>query len=702
MRPSSVFVDLGDSRRTPYSKFLAGPEMADLQLLAKMMLQGRPRQDFVEPFASHRSGRDTAPKPAIELLESLVPKSDDRRTNVVFMTADAGVGKTSTLRELVRRQAGAVVRNESNLLYLYVDAQGRALARFNEALATELQDLRSRITYHAISTLVRRGLIVPVVDGFDELIGTRGSYDDAFSSLAAFIEELDGRGSILASARSAYYEREFVTRANSASALGRQMWRQETVDILDWRPQEYQQYLRLRFAAEHKSPEESGVISERMQTAFSGDSAALKGKPFFVARAYELAASGETAADGPLLPALVQAFERREVEHKLLDRRGAPLLTPGQLEELLVELSREMWRQETRELDATSVRDIGSLFAQSEGLSSDGEALLRERLPSIAFLTGGGGSRVGGVAFEHELYFSYFLAIPLSTVVRAGGVQLRIALGRSPLPPEVAEAAIARGADPLADLERLMELGVDELGAGQLAFNVGLLAAQCMTALGTLKAVKLKNLTLAGVDLNGVRIEECELRGITIRVADCRQFKVIRSTGENVMLIDPLVKPGETVLDLTGLDYLSDVVGLRVTGQDGDIRSVYGPVEVREVLAACGLPSAQVSTSVRLRAVDDEMLNLVQVLADAFERTNLVCEGEDNQLSWVFESPLWRKLRRALLENEIVTLETKSASGPHKDFLRRRVMPADLLVGAVQDAPASPAVRDFWADLERK
>ena len=98
-----------------------------------------------------------------------------------------------------------------------MNAQGRPLARLNEALATEPQDLRVGLTYHSVAVLAQLGVLVPVIDGFDELLGVSG-YDDAFSTLGRFIEQLNGEGQIIASARSTYYEEEFPERAGRASA----------------------------------------------------------------------------------------------------------------------------------------------------------------------------------------------------------------------------------------------------------------------------------------------------------------------------------------------------------------------------------------------------------------------------------------------------------------------------------------------------
>ena len=98
-------------------------------------------------------------------------ETDADSTRVIMVTGEAGAGKTQVLQELVRRQADNYLRGKTHKLFLYVNAQGRALARLNEALATELQDLRVSLTYHSVATLARVGILIPIIDGFDELLG---------------------------------------------------------------------------------------------------------------------------------------------------------------------------------------------------------------------------------------------------------------------------------------------------------------------------------------------------------------------------------------------------------------------------------------------------------------------------------------------------------------------------------------------------
>ena len=111
-------------------------------------------------------------------------------------------------------QARLYRRRKTDYLYLYVSAQARALSNLRDAFAGETQDLRAAFTRDAIGALTRRGLLVPIIDGFDEMLGAAG-YGDAFSSLQQFLAELAGGGVIVVSARSSFYEVEFLTSTDT-------------------------------------------------------------------------------------------------------------------------------------------------------------------------------------------------------------------------------------------------------------------------------------------------------------------------------------------------------------------------------------------------------------------------------------------------------------------------------------------------------
>jgi predicted NACHT family NTPase len=134
------------------------------------------------------------------------------RTKVIFLKGDAGSGKTTLLQHLTLDSAA----NYSNagFQFLFVSAQGRALSNIKDALAAETQSLKSAFTYEAVIPLTRHGLIVPIIDGFDELLGAIG-YGDAFASLREFLDKLQGDGVVVVSARSSFYDIEFASRVDT-------------------------------------------------------------------------------------------------------------------------------------------------------------------------------------------------------------------------------------------------------------------------------------------------------------------------------------------------------------------------------------------------------------------------------------------------------------------------------------------------------
>lgn len=229
-----------------YRSFLASEAISDLYGLAGMILQASPKSIFVKTKARLSDEPDEEKADALESIQRLVKSGfqtelDGTYTSLLMVKGQAGAGKTEVLRELVKRQAEDFKSGASRFIYLYVDAQGRALTRLNEAFAVELQDLRAKLTYHQIATLVREELIVPVIDGFDELIGVSG-YEDAFGSLTAFLDELGGRGSVIASARNLFYEREFLSRASRAT---NDAWVLRAISVEPWGEGEHEEYVRL-------------------------------------------------------------------------------------------------------------------------------------------------------------------------------------------------------------------------------------------------------------------------------------------------------------------------------------------------------------------------------------------------------------------------------------------------------------------------
>ena len=701
-RDQGVWVTAGSAPRMPYRAFVSGPGMADLRHVARMIQSARRPTLYISAQAKSpsRSG------PAMEVLTDLLAEEADA-TQVVMVTGGAGAGKTSVLRELVRRHAEAYLAGRACRLLLYVNAQGRPLARLHEALATELQDLRVSLTYHSIAVLAQLGVLVPVIDGFDELLGVSG-YDDAFSSLAGFIEQLHGEGQILASARSTYYEEEFLERAGRASATGDQAWSHVPVQIEEWSEEDRQKYLE-RWTEERGRPlAKARTLGERVTRAFK-DQVALARKPVFFTRVVDLLQYDDSFTGGDdLLHTLVREYSSRELKEKLLDRQSRPLMTGEQFEDLLQELAEEMWNQETRGLDAGSIRFVAEYFVHDAGLPDAARQVIVERLPAMAFLGRGDGPEArGGIAFEHELFFFYFLARAIAARLDATGVDLRAILGRSALPEEVADrvAREVAGSDAPAAGNRLQER-LDRLSkaaeqesrrAAQVRENAGLLAMALMREQGArdaLEGCRVRSVVFPGSHLKNVTLNRCTLDGVDMRRTDLAATRFVACEARAVRLYEPRVSRESTRLELAGLG-VDDVAGIRVVEDGGETN--YEPSFIAGALRSCGTPIAQVPVPKGL-AVPDVEMKLMERLMRAYRRTALVCLQDDN-LSSLFTNPRWPRLQDELVTHGIVKLEDRATSGRPKQFLRPRFLPNQIMAGRVGRPDTEPQIRSFWDAL---
>jgi hypothetical protein len=692
-----------------YKAFFAAPEMADLLGLAKMILNtSQESRVFVPTRAVRSDAAEPEPESAVTLLqEVLSAESASGATRIIMVTGEAGAGKTRVLEELVRQQAQFYREGQSEILYLYVNAQGRALARFNEALATELQDLRSAFTYHAVSTLVRTGTLVPIIDGFDELLGV-GGYEDAFSSLALFIEELNGYGQIVASARSTYYEQEFLSRANRVSSLGAQYWAQVPIEVLSWGDEEFSLYVAAYAQQKGMNADDVERFKSAVANVFTGKNNQFRSKPLFVARTVDLVASGtEISSEADLLDQLIAAFLERERREKLLSRSGEPLLTSEQISVLLTTLAEEMWNQQTRELDRLSVREITEYVLVTNGLGEAEQRVVIERMPTAAFLMSG--ENVGSITFEHEMFFSYFLASAFASSLHGGPGTLSLLLGRSVLPTEVARitsrvlTAEIRKEGPQSLLQKLSAAGRKESArSGQVRENAGLIAGtvlhQSVASGLLLEDLELSCMTFPGGDLNHVEMRRSKFENVQFRRVDMSRTRLLECETKNCYFFEVLVSPEVTRLEITGLDPSTDIAGLRVA-EGNTIKLVYDPVELRRVLQKTGTFPEHEDLHANLRSIDEHMMTLVEWLMRAYNRSNPVCTADDN-LFRLFRDPMWQQLEEALVDTKVVSREQRGTGGPPKDFLRRQFLPDQIMTGANRLADVPDPIRDFWQYLE--
>ncbi|MYG29367.1 MAG: NACHT domain-containing protein [Holophagales bacterium] len=676
-----------------YRTFLAS-QMANLDALAESLYVGLPEESrYVESKAVLEGLGDPAPVRGViaRLLESPPYGS----TRVIFLRGAAGAGKTVALKHLARRQAEAYLERRSDFLYFYIDAQARSLARLDEAVALVLQDANARFTYRALATLTKHRLVVPIIDGFDELLGTSGG-GEAVDALTLFLGRLSGSGVVVASARSTYFD--FRNLRASADRLQSVEARFEIapVDLRAWSSKEMCEYLvrdNQYLALGERSPE---AALETLQRKFEVDqSDALFSTPFFLSAAVEVAREEDEPRERVRpIRRIIESFVRREVG-KLRNVNDEPILREGDHWQFLHMLAEEMWWQERRELDRASVDAVAELFAESIGMTENDLRVFTARASSYAFL--GAKSAVAGtgrsmLTFSHEYYYAFFLASFLASRLVENDDVAGL-LGRSSLSPTVSaqfgEYLKERSESVSPILAALAERQVPVLTRETNRANAGALYEAAIRNCEPLDELVLFDASFTGADFSstrqsGVSALNCDFVDVDFRDAE---WSFVESPGSTFVRI--AVDPVNT--RFKGLKLVSGSTLYGVSQRGGRVE--YEPSNVAAVCAKVGieLPSEAVPVlpvySERAEAVVDLLDKLLRVA----ERMYYLSDGILAQRS-ISNHTEWSTLERMLQEHQIIEHKTAQRRGPDGQ-LRRLTFPPSVIA----EGEARPANSDVGA-----
>ena len=360
--------------RIPYRKFIA-INLANLDIFAqKVLAKQTPIDHFINGLGELESVEaEKKCGPALDLLLATCGQQLPFATKVIFLTADAGHGKTYLLRKLQNDQAKKFLETRSTFLLWHVDLQGRQLLRLNEALMGSLGDLRITGLYmQSIITLIRHKLLVLAIDGFDELAAEQGS-SDALGALSHLVKMLRDTGSIVAAARRTFFDaEEYMKRTRLLSSIVSSHSQYDQLSLMPWRKEDAINFLSV-FTYENnrcKNPEK--VYQEIFVELNKDDKHPLLSRPFLltqIAKAllyYDIdPALFIKRMQNPLegVSAIVDSFIEREVTEKWkLRETGEPYLSQAQHTTLLAVIAEEMWYSQKERLNFELIQDILSVL----------------------------------------------------------------------------------------------------------------------------------------------------------------------------------------------------------------------------------------------------------------------------------------------------------------------------------------------------
>ena len=713
-----ISVHLGD-RAMPYSRFL-GEELGRLSVLAEAIKQKRPD---ISPYVDTRASLTTTatttdppilPSSGFELLRQQCESRNPGYTSLIFLTADAGEGKTALLRRLTRHAADRYSAGKARWLLLHVDTQGRSFVRLEEAVAKDLGQLRiSGLFYSGIIRLVRHGLVTIAVDGFDELLAEIGS-GEAYSGLGAFLKQLSGQGTVIAAARSAYFEAEnYTAQSQLLLSLPNTQVEVEHMKLHQWRREEA---VKLFEGFRHEESggriEDPAGTYDNLAEILGADHLVLH-SPFLVFRMAMMLATKlmtpseikeEIGSSGfSVVPKVIRSFLEREVSQKWRDLNGNPYLTIDQHIKLLSMVADEMWYQSTNRLPVEVIQLVAETLLDGWSLTQKARIQVIERVKAHALLPVA--TPPGDRSFDHEEFLNYFLAERLAALLEDQDHEdpLCSFLEKHPLPKIVGKwiSVVRSRSDEEAGklIANLSTLAAKEVRSTYLKQNLGLIASNIASASERLAGVKLEGMYFEGDEWKGSRVraatfERCTF--IDVDLDDC----VWDDCHFISCQVEGLTYNNTTKLDGSSFDENCHVSGiLSHDGSPTSLRS-YVPHRCQAILESLGVhfPQDEQTQSVQLRPIRNDLRACLEAFLRIFSRTTGATENTiDRKLGTRF--PLFRKSMMPTLIGYGLVRKTDYRGRGHQDRFEL-AYPVEQILKAENPEAAVPSILiRFWDKL---
>ncbi len=657
-----------DNEQLTYKRFISH-KLGRLDVLAERLLAKRlGLQVFVNGPAVAESvtlGSDQGS--ALSLLDRECQQTSPFSARVIFVTGDAGHGKTALLREYQQQQARSFLEGKSSFLFWHVDLQGRQLLRLSEALMGDLGELRVQgIFYPSLIRLLRNKSLVLAIDGFDELAAEQGD-TDAFGALAQLVQALGENGVVVAASRRTFFDTEdYLARSGMLRRAVASDCEFDQIRLLDWRRQEALEYLQAVEIDQQRFAHPQATYIELLTELGGDESHPIIARPFLLAQSarillrYGISSSEFVQGmEDPMesVAAVVSAFIEREVSEKWkAPETGEPYLTNIQHLELLREVAEEMWVMQKDRLDVETIELIAVGLLDTWGVGQSRKRQVVEMVRMHVLLTIPSDGAASMRSFDHPEFRNYFLASAVRAYVeqameKGESDRLGRLLSIGQLPDSVAHymaSLIDRTESRTRCLvDVLCQMVKSEWKPTFLQSNIGTLIPILLESVEFSQPVTVdakvvySSLAFDRSNLSNVRFAHGFLNRITVADARWSNVEFTECEADEVRL-----DRRSTYSDVTFRDCRIDCV---VISEDGeDMRREYAPERIVDALSSLGI---RVIREEQLVVVPETVPSQTEMLVRKFLRLFLRSTG-------ISEDILKLKFRRDLgtLRKKVIPL----------------------------------------------
>lgn len=429
MQDGKAFVEYNNVL-LPYKKFMAN-HLANLDLMARHIIDKDQVLDdiyYVDGKASLTTDDAPMQDSALELLDKECKREVFIGSKICFVTANAGHGKTLLLRQYQRILARKYINGKADYLFLHIDLHGHDLRKLDAVIMYELAGvLRMPGLYtNSIITLMRNGLLILGVDGFDELAVETGG-EKAIGSFNNLVRDLDSQGVLVAASRRTFFNtQDYIKKRGYLDDVGDVYFCFDELKLHNWGKSECSEYL--EWAYDMHSPQEAvkeyeSVVSYLTPTLNNP----LVERPFLFTNIVDCAQKENKSVTDYLreggnsdmgLERIINSFLRREVKkwnsNNLKDKRE--YLTFEQHEELLATVAEDMWlsQREYISLDVLEF-NLTVLLEEWNVLPNLHPDILKMSKSHALLVADSHGSNFR--RFDHEEFKNYFLSKSIETKI---------------------------------------------------------------------------------------------------------------------------------------------------------------------------------------------------------------------------------------------------------------------------------------------
>lgn len=467
-RSGDVYIDEG-SGAEPASKWIL-TRLARLPLLATRLREIIPPTEyFVSPAASLLPTLENGPQEnavttddALATTLKTISERSPLEATVLYVTSDAGEGKTSLINQLARTQAELFTSGKADWLVVPIPLGGRHFLRFDDITVGVLQN-RYRfpfLYYNSFLALVKMGVIVPAFDGFEEMF-VEGSSGEALSAMGILVGSLDSQGAVMVAARKAYFEFEnlrtqerlFDTIRTFSVGFGK-------LELKRWEKPQFIAYCNKR------GVEDPEALYTRVSERLTKNHALLT-RAVLVKRLVDVATKSSSLDElleklsksgADFFAVFVRGLIEREANEKWIDRSGerevgTPLMNVDEHCDLLSQVAVAMWEARVDYLKRDYLEFVADYFSESAGKNAFQAQQIRERIRGHAMLVPSPNAP-NAVEFDHDEFRLFFLGEGIASQLKPLNDRAKAdvfgAFRRGVLPRQAQHAlvrAITRGSD---------------------------------------------------------------------------------------------------------------------------------------------------------------------------------------------------------------------------------------------------------------